>query len=372
MTLTAADPALTSDFWNGVDAFFASFPGRLVHAAIIVVVAVLIAWVVRMVIRHTVHRIVNRVKDRNSVETTQALAVSPVASLRVVQRTRTLGNVLSNIDNVVVTVIAIILVIQVLSPGVLGSLAILTAAVGAGLGFGAQNIVKDILNGMFLVVEDQLGVGDVVDTGFATGVVENVGIRVTQVRDVNGTLWYVRNGEMVRIGNMSQGWARVILDLAVPYDTDVDAVQDRLLETARKLADDPRWRTRIVEQPELWGIQSISGEAIVLRVVMKTRTTAKDDVARELRSRIKVELDDMDVRLPALNTVVLQGFDHAASVTGANPPRTKPVATVTTEGAKPVRAPRSRKAAAPKAAPTEPNPDNTAGAGDGAEKGTDE
>src|SRR5690606_10611373 len=103
---------------------------------------------------------------------------------------------------------------------------------GAGLGFGAQNIVKDVLNGFFMVIEDQLGVGDVVDLGPATGVVESVGIRITDIRDVNGTLWHVRNGEIVRVGNLSQGWARAIIDLAVPYDTDTDEAQQLILTTA--------------------------------------------------------------------------------------------------------------------------------------------
>ena len=180
-----------------------------------------------------------------------------------------------------------------ISPSVIGSLALLTAALGAGLGFGAQNIVKDVLNGLFMVVEDQLGVGDVVDLGPATGMVEAVGIRITKVRDVNGTLWFVRNGEIVRVGNMSQGWARVIIDLAVPYDTDIDAVQDAVLATATEMAQIPKWRTHVLEKPELWGLESISAEALVIRLVVKTRSSTKDDVARELRMRLKRALDEI-------------------------------------------------------------------------------
>ena len=157
----------------------------------------------------------------------------------------------------------------------LGSFALLTAAVGAGLGFGAQNIVKDALNGLFMVMEDQLGVGDVVDVGPATGVVESVGIRITQIRDVNGTLWFVRNGEILRVGNMSQGWARVIIDLAIPYDSDVEAVEALMLETAVEMASSSKWRSRVLEKPEVWGLESISDEALVIRIVVKTRTVAQ-------------------------------------------------------------------------------------------------
>lgn len=194
----------TTGFWGWLDAFFQTFAGKLVEAAIIVIVAILIAWVLRTIIRSTVHRIVTRVKQRHGVDDTQSLVATPVATARIVQRSRTLGSVLTNIANVAITIITGVLVVNVLVPEVIGSLALITAAVGAGLGFGAQNIVKDVLNGIFIVIEDQFGIGDEVDTGFATGVVESVGIRITTVRDTDGTLWYVRNGEILRVGNMSQ------------------------------------------------------------------------------------------------------------------------------------------------------------------------
>src|SRR6185312_6386984 len=148
--------------------------------------------------------------------------------------------VLSSVVTTVVVIIAVIWIVSIAAPQAAGAFSLVTAALGAGLGFGAQNIVKDVLNGLFMVAEDQLGVGDVVDTGFATGVVEQVGIRITQVRDVNGTLWYVRNGEILRVGNLSQGWARVIIDLAVPYDSDVELVQQKLLEAATAFAGESK------------------------------------------------------------------------------------------------------------------------------------
>jgi hypothetical protein len=124
---------------------------------------------------------------------------------------------------------------------------------------------------------------------------------------------------------MSQGWSRVIIDLAVPYDADTESVQTRMLDTANALATDPKWRSRMLEKPEIWGIESISAEAIVIRLGVKTRSTAKDDVARELRSRLKRALDEMDIKMPALNSITLSGFEGASSVRGARPPRTKPV-----------------------------------------------
>ncbi|MEY9953775.1 mechanosensitive ion channel family protein [Leifsonia sp. EB34] len=319
---------LKVDFWTSFGSWMVDAGWNLAHAAGIVLGAILLAWILRAVIRRVVRQIVSGVKKGQSVTDTQALVASPLAAVRVVQRTRTLGSVLSNIVNVTIGIITIILVIQVFAPDALTSFALLTAAIGAGLGFGAQNIVKDVLNGLFMVMEDQLGVGDVVDLGPATGVVEAVGIRVTQVRDVNGTLWFVRNGEILRVGNMSQGWSRVIVDVAVPYDTDIEAVQAKLMEAATALATSPKWRSRILDKPELWGLESISADAIVIRIVLKTRTTAKDDVSRELRLRLKQATDELGVTLPSLSAVVLSGFDGAGSVNGAKPPRTRPTPVV--------------------------------------------
>jgi small conductance mechanosensitive channel len=300
---------MPDDFWTTVGVFFATFAGKLVICLIIAAVAFLVSWILRFVIRYVVRRIVNGVKKNQNVQETSLLTASPLAAVRLVQRTRTLGTVLSNIVNVVIAIIALILVVNTIDKSILGSFALLSAAIGAGLGFGAQNLVKDVLNGLLMVAEDQLGVGDVVDTGLATGVVEAVGIRVTQLRDVNGTLWFVRNGEMLRVGNMSQGWARAIIDVPVPYDADVDAVQDQLLAMATAMADEPEWKTKIIEAPAVWGIQSISAEAIMLRLVVKTRTSAKDEVARELRSRLRKLLHELELKVPSLNNVVITGPD---------------------------------------------------------------
>jgi small conductance mechanosensitive channel len=280
--------------WTDVLSVLAAIGGKALAVAIIVASCFLIGLVLRVVIRRVVHRIVDTAKSKAAVDDTQAIERSPLADMRL-------------IDN-----------------ALLGSLTLLTAAVGAGLGFGAQNIVKDVLNGIFLVAEDQIGIGDVVDLGLASGVVEYVSVRITQVRDVNGTLWYVRNGEVTRIGNMSQGWARAIIDLGVPPDADLDQVEHTMLETAVALAKDPKWRTRIIEKPELWGLESIDGDALVVRVVIKTRANAKDDVAQELRKRLRAALAEKEIAIPRMQTISPTGLDGARRVRGANPPRTRP------------------------------------------------
>ncbi|WP_435749322.1 mechanosensitive ion channel family protein [Microbacterium sp. PMB16] len=325
--LTVSDPPKETplpDLWEKVLVVLGDVGMKALAVAIIIVSCIVIGFVLRVVIRRVVHRIVDSAKNKADVDDTQALERSPLADMRLVQRTRTLGSILQNIVNVMLVVIALVLVVSALSPGLLGSLTLLTAAVGAGLGFGAQNIVKDVLNGMFIVAEDQIGIGDVVDLGLASGVVEYVSVRITQVRDVNGTLWYVRNGEVTRIGNMSQGWARTIIDIGVPADSDLELVEHTMLETAQGLAKDPKWRTRIIEKPELWGLESIGGDALVVRIVVKTRANAKDDVAQELRRRLRAALIDKSIAVPSLVDVVPTGLDGARRVRGANPPRTRP------------------------------------------------
>jgi len=318
---TASDIAA---WWQGLPGALLAIGGKALQAALVIVICVALAYGLRFAIRRVVRRIVAGAKSKAEVTDTRALERSPLADMRLVQRTRTLGTILQNIVNVILVVVAIVLIVNIVEPTLLGSLTLLTAAVGAGLGFGAQNIVKDVLNGMFLVAEDQVGIGDVVDLGLASGVVEYVSVRITQVRDANGTLWYVRNGEITRIGNMSQGWARAIIDLGVPADADVPAVEDALLAAAQGLAKDPKWRTRIVEKPEIWGLESIDGDALVIRVVMKTRTNAMDDVARELRMRLRDTMLGMDLTVPSMATVQLAGPEGARRVHGANPPRTRP------------------------------------------------
>ena len=347
--------------WEQLDAFWLTpwgiITNKLIQIVVILVVALVVRWVLHFVIDRVVTRIVTGVKHKQQVTDTQALQASPLAAVRIVQRTRTLGSLLRNVVNVTLFIIVILMIVNVIDTTILGSFALLSAAIGAGLGFGAQNIVKDVLNGLFMVVEDQLGVGDVVDLGPATGIVEDVQIRITKVRDVNGTLWFVRNGEILRTGNMSQGWARIILDLAVPYDADIDAVEAEMLRTAVEMSQSGKWRSRVLEKPEVWGLESISDDAMVLRIVMKVRTSAKDDIARELRMRLKHALDAMDVKLPSLNSVVLTGFEGATRVKGAKPPKTAPSAVVADSKAATAREARPKQPRAPRA----PKPPTTGG-----------
>ena len=318
-------------FWVTTGEFIHSFRTPLLIVAILIAAA-LIRWLLKSVIRRTVNQVVSGVKKKQNVEDTQELIASPLHAARVVQRTRTLGSVLNNFVTAAVVGVAIVMILDTLGVPVLGIIGA-AGVLAAGLAFGAQNVVKDLLNGIFMVFEDQLGVGDVVDLGEVSGTVEEVGLRVTKVRSVDGTLWFVRNGEILRVGNLSQDWARVIIDLPAPYTADVAAIQEKLLQTATTMANSAAWRSKILEKPEIWGIESVSAEAIVIRLVMKARPAEQWAVARELRLRLKLALDEININLPALNRVVIDNRG-SASMHEPVPAKTKPLPTAGGEDTK--------------------------------------
>lgn len=302
--------------------------GKAVQVLVILLIALLIRLIAHRIISVAVDRIVTGAKRRQRVDDTQALLSSPVSAARVVQRTRTLGTVLNNVVGVLVVLVALISIVTVINPGITGAFSLITAALGAGLGFGAQNLVKDVLTGLFMVADDQLGVGDIVDTDLATGIVEVVGIRVTQIRDVNGVLWYVRNGELTRIGNRSQGWSRAIVDVTVPNTADVEQLQHRLLEAAKAAVAAPEWQATVTEPPELWGLESITADGVVLRIVVRTTANQRDDVAWTIRTHLREALEEAGVDQIRLSSDRLEEFEYAGALRGVRPPRTGPAPVV--------------------------------------------
>jgi small conductance mechanosensitive channel len=171
--------------------------------------------------------------------------------------------------------------------------------VGVAVGFGAQSLVKDFLSGIFLILEDQYGVGDLVDTGMGTvGTIEAVGLRVTRLRDGTGVVWYVRNGEILQVGNHSQGWSTGIVDMSVAYTEDIPRVQRLIGETAAAMAEEDPWKDKVLEPPTVAGVESMTGTSVTIRVVVKCAPNEHIGVQRELRERIKEAFDREGVRVP--------------------------------------------------------------------------
>ncbi len=215
---------------------------------------------------------------------------------RRVQRAETMGSLLKSIASIVIFAIFGITAIAELGYPV-GPLLASAGVVGVALGFGAQSLVKDFLSGIFMIFEDQYGVGDSVDLGEAGGTVEAVGLRVTRLRDVEGTVWYVRNGEILRVGNQSQNWARTVLDIPVALDQDLVRVQQVLKSVAHDLWEDDDFKHQIIEEPEVWGVQDLTPNWITVRVVLKTAPLEQWAVAREMRQRIKYRFDHEGIEL---------------------------------------------------------------------------
>ena len=218
------------------------------------------------------------------------LEATPMLSERRRQRSETIGSVLRSVASLVVFTVAGAMVLAELGFD-LGPVIASAGIVGVAVGFGAQNLIKDFLNGIFMILEDQYGVGDVIDAGEATGTVEAVGLRSTRLRDVNGTVWHIRNGEIVRVGNKSQGWARAVLDIPVAWDTDVPHVRDVVKQAADEVWQDEEWSDKIIEEPEVWGIEDMGASGLVIRLAVKTAPLEQWTVARELRQRVKAAFD---------------------------------------------------------------------------------
>ncbi len=162
--------------------------------------------------------------------------------------------------------------------------------VGLAFGFGAQSLVRDFLSGLFMLLEDQYGVGDLIDVGAATGVVEGVSLRTTRLRDASGTVWHVPNGEVRRVGNFSQEWSRAVVDVGVASGTDVREATRVLEEAVAALAASPEASGLVVGEPQVVGVERVEREQVVLRVVARTRAIEDDRVARLLRAGLRDRL----------------------------------------------------------------------------------
>jgi moderate conductance mechanosensitive channel len=283
-------------FWEDHKKVLIEIPIRVV--AIIVVALIFRAILRRMIdravrpVRGDVPRILRPFKEK--LENSSILESSGLLSERRAQRAATLGSVLKSAVSITMFAIVFLLILgelQInLAPFIAG-----TSIVGVALGFGAQNIVKDFLACIFMLLEDQYGVGDVIDFQLASGTVEAVGLRSTQLRDVNGTVWYVRNGEVLRVGNKSQGFAQVVLDIPLDAWADVDRASQAMRDVSAAMADEDEWSSVFLSTPEVQGVESMTREETVIRLVAKVRPLEQWRTARELRRRIRERLERLDI-----------------------------------------------------------------------------
>lgn len=269
---------------------------------VLVVIAVFLRWFLHRLIGRVVRTMTSKAAAR-VVESGRAgkvlASATGMASVRHQQRVETLGSLLRSITTFVIGVVTGLSVMQLLG---LPLAPLLTSAGvgGVALAFGAQSLVKDFLSGVFMMLEDQYGVGDVIDTGEAIGTVEEVSLRVTRLRDANGVTWYVRNGEIIRIGNRSQGYSTALVDMPVSYEENIERVITVLRKVAEDFAADAEWKDKLVEAPTVLGVESITGSTITIRSLAKCHPDENFGVQRELRERMKAALDAAGVKAPPL------------------------------------------------------------------------
>jgi moderate conductance mechanosensitive channel len=307
----------------------ALFVARLISPGLSIVFILLAATLLSSLVRRLIAGLVARMKDPDLAPTRRlrrriGAPIDEVEEdLRRVQRADALGALATSVATVVIWSIALIMVIARFGLE-LGPLIAGAGIIGVALGFGAQNLVRDFLAGVFMLIEDQFGVGDIVDAGEAIGVVEGISLRSTRIRDVAGTLWHIPNGEILRVGNMSQDWARALLDVGVAYGTDIDAASDILERVAVEMAHEPNYEEMFIEDPEVWGVQELGNDSVDIRLVIKVLPGQQWAVMRELRGRIKKAFDSAGIEIPfpqrtvwlrteqpvAIGDAGVQPFDH--------------------------------------------------------------
>ncbi|MFW0785688.1 mechanosensitive ion channel family protein [Gordonia sp. CPCC 206044] len=268
--------------------------------------------VVALVLRFVLHRAIDRATRRPATgesssrkpallrhlrERAPSATRSAAVAERRAQRARTIGSVLKSTVSIILLVWVVLSVLAVLGVNIAPFIAS-AGIVGLAIGFGAQNLVRDFVSGVFMLLEDQYGVGDFVDLGEASGEVESVGLRVTTVRDVDGTLWYVRNGEIVRVGNMSQEYAVARVDLPVALSADLDQAQEVALEAAKEVVGRKPVSDDVLGEPEMLGVQEVSPHQVTLRMTVKTKPNTQWSTQRRLRSAILLAFDEHGVALP--------------------------------------------------------------------------
>jgi small-conductance mechanosensitive channel len=231
------------------------------------------------------------------------------------QRNRTLASVLHSVLVVVIVIMTLLTVLDVFRVPIRPFLATI-GILGLAISFGAQSLVKDIINGVFLLVEGQYGVGDVIRVGDTAGMVEKITIRSTTLRDVQGVVHAIPNGEITKVSNLTKGWSRAVLEIGVAYKEDIDRVMDVLRDIGVGMYADSEWSGVLLEEPTVPGVEQFADSGVIVRMMAKTLPLKQWDVARELRRRIKRRFDDEGIEIPFPHVTFYWGDGQAPGAAG--------------------------------------------------------
>ncbi|KJK56974.1 mechanosensitive ion channel family protein [Saccharothrix sp. ST-888] len=297
-----------------------------VEGALRIVFIVLLALVLRAMVRKLITQLITRMIRHGEHEADFGRIGGLLANSGVVnterrqQRAEAIGSVLRSVASFSILGTAALMVLSALGVNLAPLLASAGVA-GVAIGFGARNLVTDFLSGVFMIMEDQYGVGDEIDTGVATGTVLEVGLRVTKLRGSNGEIWYIRNGEVKRIANMSQGWSTASVDVQIAYREDLERVAELIAQTAEQLGKETPYDELIWGRAKVLGVESVAADSMVLRVEARTSPGESAKVGRALRQRLKIAFDEAGVKLKEepVPMVAVPAVDSAAPSALADP-----------------------------------------------------
>jgi small conductance mechanosensitive channel len=283
--------------------FLATSFDTIISATVRTLIVLVLAFLVLRVLSRSIDRFVKRLNER-SIEKLETMRrtgtvtdTAPISLARTQQRTETIGGVLRSSAIFVVWTVAGLMILGLFGFN-LGPLIAGAGIAGVALGFGAQSLVKDFLSGIFMIMEDQFGIGDIVDVGEAVGTVDAISLRTTRIRSINGTMWHVPNGEIARVGNMSQLWSRALLDVGVAYETHVPDACAIMKRVADEMAAEEEWSVFFFEPAEVWGVQDLADNEVTLRMVAKVTPAKQWPIERQLRARIKHAFDEAGISIP--------------------------------------------------------------------------
>jgi moderate conductance mechanosensitive channel len=244
-----------------------------------------LAWLAYRVVRIAARRIEQAVDDGDDSVTT----------LRE-RRGKTISQLLRSVGRVVILVIALLLTFNIFID--IGPILAGAGILGLAVSFGAQSLVKDVISGFFILFENQFAIGDVIEAGGKSGVVEKMTLRVVVLRDLQGTMHVIPNSEIKVVSNMTRGWSRAVVDVGVPYDEDVDRALTIIRDEAAQFSTDKTWGAQLDGAVEVPGVESLSDSAVVIRTLIRTQPGSQWNVAREFRRRLKKRFDRERLEIP--------------------------------------------------------------------------
>ena len=230
----------------------------------------------------------------------------PLQAAEAKKRAHTLGNTLRHALLITISFVAILMILGELGIQ-LGPL-LATAGIGAlAIGFGAQSLVKDVINGFFIILENQYRIGDAIEVGGVSGLVESVSLRKTVLRDLDGKVHTIPNGEIKIVSNSSKEWSRSVLDVGISYREDVNQVIDLLSQIGKELEAEESYKSAILSPLQILGVEKFEESQLVIRMMIKTAPLKQWEIGRELRRRIKHRFDEKGIEIPFPHRVLLWG-----------------------------------------------------------------